>query len=317
MNKIAVFKGIGLHSGRLCICRVIQNNTPAPHPGIFFKLQDHPNAPLVPALHTSVTSTNYSTTLHCLKNPNASVSTVEHLLSAMYMCNIYDAIVEVEGPEIPILDGSSLEFIESFRNVGMIRPSNVSSASNVSSVSNVSNVSNAAASNFPFLKVCQPINVRLENETTGWFLPHVNIATNTTNQTPRLTLSIDVDFTHRKLPRRIISASSTDFDFIDQVASARTFTFKEDYDALVKAGLVGGGSMDNAVLYENGAPLNTNGLRIEHEHAWHKMLDCVGDLMLAGYPIDGHYHAVKPGHTLNVAMVKELMSNETNYEICY
>ena len=85
---------------------------------------------------------------------------------------------------------------------------------------------------------------------------------------------------------------------------------------LVAAGLAAGGSLDNAVLFDDrGVPMNEEGLRMEYEYAWHKLLDCVGDLTLAGLPIDGHYYAVKPGHGLNVSVLRKLMAMEENYEI--
>jgi UDP-3-O-[3-hydroxymyristoyl] N-acetylglucosamine deacetylase len=281
------FVGVGLHSGKLCRCTVKTSRTF--QDGVVFKLLDHKGVCL-PANWKKVHSTNHATTL---SSQGASVSTVEHLLAALQMLRMHNVVIEVEGPEIPILDGSSMEFIRGLRD---------------------SNMANQPDVPRRILRVLRPVHVQHENGAHARLLPP--------RQTPQrqqlqqqLQLTVDVDFTHRGLRRCVVSANMYDDDFIERVASARTFTFKEDYDQLVKAGLAGGGSMDNAVLYDDGLPINQGGLRVEHEHAWHKLLDCVGDLSLVGMSIDGHYHAKKPGHGLNVKMVEELMSQDANFHI--
>jgi UDP-3-O-[3-hydroxymyristoyl] N-acetylglucosamine deacetylase len=289
MMRQVVFKGIGLHSGckAQAVVKLAEIGT-----GIVFVLVDHGRVH-VPALWTSVASTSYCTTLKSRDIQTAQVSTVEHLLAAMQICNIDDAVIEVFGPEIPILDGSSIEFIQGFQDNGMVRSRTT------------------AGHERSFIRIIQPIHTSLGNGTMGWLLPRAN-------EVPHLSLSVDVDFSHKLLPRRIVSGAINDEDFINQVAVARTFTFKDDYDMLLKDGLAGGGSMDNAVLYdESGLPMNPSGLRVEYEHAWHKMLDCVGDLTLAGLPIDGHYHAVKPGHGLNISMIQSMMKNKDKVQIVH
>ena len=316
--RTAVFTGIGLHSGKSTRIKVIVSDV-LQH-GIVFELLNHGRA-RVPARWNFVSSTNHCTTLRHDTIPTATVSTVEHLLAAMSMCNIQNALVEVEGPEIPILDGSSIEFIRGFRDNGMVGNRSLSSGSAGSAGS-----ASSAGSSSSFIRVRKPVHQTLENGTMAWLLPHASVHDSCTEEvvygggaessfSPRLSLSVDVDFSTRKLARRIVAGSLKDDDFIHQVASARTFTFKEDYDMLIKSGLAGGGSLDNAVLFHNGQPLNDHGLRHPYEYAWHKMLDCVGDLTLAGMPIHGHYHAVKPGHGLNVSMIQELMSTDGNYDI--
>ena len=220
------------------------------------------------------------------------------------MCHIHDAVIEVEGPEIPILDGSSLPFVQGLRANGLSKER----------VHEKGDLLDPPPHSF--IRVLQPVQATLGGQgTVGWLLPPPT-NTGTVQRRPHLSLAVDVDFSQKSLPRRVVSGALHDATFIDQVAAARTFTFEEEYDALVKAGLVGGGSMENAILYDaQGVPMNESGLRMKDEHAWHKMLDCVGDLTLAGWPIDGHYYAIKPGHGLNVRMVQSLMEDENNHAI--
>jgi UDP-3-O-[3-hydroxymyristoyl] N-acetylglucosamine deacetylase len=299
--KQALFRGVGLHSGRNASATVKLATAGS---GITFELLDHGRAQ-IPALWTSVSSTNHCTTLaDDVHRPVATVSTVEHLLAALHMCHIHDAVVEVEGPEIPILDGSSLPFVQGLRENGLSKERTHEKGDLLDPPP------------YSFIRVLQPVQASLGRQgTVGWLLPPPT-NTGTVQRRPQLSLSVDVDFSHKSLPRRVVSGALHDSTFIEQVAAARTFTFEEEYDVLVKAGLVGGGSMENAILYDaQGVPMNEHGLRMKDEHAWHKMLDCVGDLTLAGLPIDGHYHAIKPGHGLNVRLVQHLMEDVNNHAI--
>ena len=127
-----------------------------------------------------------------------------------------------------------------------------------------------------------------------------------------LTLSADVDFSERGLPRSTVETSID--QFAKDIAASRTFTFEQDIDQLWRAGLAKGGSLDCALFFDDaGAPVNSGGLRFPDEWARHKLLDCIGDLALAGRPLHAHYHGVRPGHSLNVALVEELLSCEENY----
>ena len=247
------------------------------------------------------------------------MATVEHLLAAVSACRLDDLIIDIDGPEVPILDGSSQEFVDAFGRCGAASEG----------------LDAPARDSRPrfrrYLDVKQPVCVSApDNRREAWLLPKSSNMMSQTDleslgaqaaqawrahkNTFGLTLSADVDFSERGLHRCAVETSVE--RFVEEVASARTFTFQQDIQQLWGAGLAKGGSLDCALFFNDaGVPLNDGGLRFPDEWARHKLLDCVGDLALAGHPLHAHYHGVRPGHALNVELLKELMSNEENYAV--
>jgi UDP-3-O-[3-hydroxymyristoyl] N-acetylglucosamine deacetylase len=310
LARTVTLSGVGLHSGDACAVHV---RSGAPGSGVVFRTA---SGDVVRATVDAVASTDFATTL--VAPDGGSVATVEHLLAAVSACRLDDLRVDVDGPEIPILDGSSREFIEAFERCGLMPA--------------CKDAQKSRHSCRRYIDVKRPVHVATADETReAWLLPKPPHAVFTAALAPGssaadqlalawqhcdtvfgLTLSADVDFSDRGLQRCTVETSVD--RFVEDVAAARTFTFQQDIAQLWDAGLAKGGSLDCAVFFDDaGEPLNPGGLRFPDEWARHKLLDCIGDLALAGHPLHAHYHGVRPGHALNVALVKELLSSEENY----
>lgn len=317
LARAAVLTGTGLHSG-VKDCSVRVSSLPQGS-GVVFETEQGVR---IKATVDAVQSTAYSTTLMAPRKPDIRVSTVEHLLAAMSACRLDDALVEVTGPEIPILDGSSNSFIRAFERSGL------------SSTSTYSESPNSVGSCRRYIEVKRPVHVcASDTRSEAWLLPKsccssteigsVSLLSNRIqmldkerisgfSNTYGLSLSAVVDFSERGLQK--CSVETCIDMFAEDIAPARTFTFEQDIEELWSSGLAKGGSMECALFFDKfGRPVNPEGMRFPDEWARHKLLDCIGDLALAGYPLHGHYHGIRPGHTMNVALVKELMSCADNY----
>ena len=341
----AQFRGVGLHTGATaCAARVL----PMPAgSGIIFELM--PSAAhegqgdsargdrvavvaashraktrRIPAAVAYVAATNHATTLAAPDDPTVRLSTVEHLLAALSASSVDNALVQVTGPEVPILDGSSAPFMAEFQRCGLAPAVPIPSSSSSSS-------SSPAVAQREVLRIRRPVSVSdAAGRSRAWLLPCSTSSSSSSASSipPTLSLSADVDFSARGLPRTVIATRLP--DFARDLAACRTFAFHSDVARMRAAGLAGGGSLDNAVVFDDTsgrasatttnttafpAPLNPGGLRRPDEWARHKLLDAVGDLVLAGRPIWGHYHGVRPGHAVNVRLVRKLLSDDANYEI--
>lgn len=308
LSRKIIFNGIGLHSGFLN-CKISIFPQP-PNSGISFIS----NGIKIPATVDSVVSTKLSTTISSKKNPNTKISTIEHLMAAFSATKIDNALVEVNGPEIPILDGSSIEFVDSILKNGISEQIDKNKC-------------------FPkyFLKIETPVHASLnDNDSEAWLFPtkcdknkfikNYNINYDENNNQNSIenikfdfTLSGNIDFSENNLPQKHIKTSVSKFH---EIAGARTFAFEKDIEFMRKHGLAKGGSLSNAVVFDNkGNALNKEKLRFKDEWAKHKLLDCIGDLYLCGKPIIGHYHGNKPGHELNIKLVRKLLSDKNNFSI--
>ena len=268
------FDGTGLHTGE--VSRVIVR--PAqPNSGLLFRsMRAGTENSLIEARWYNVVDTDLSTVL---ANPaGASVATVEHLLSALRGCGVDNALIDVDGPEIPILDGSALPFVQSIRRAGVV----------------------AQAVSRWAIRVATPISVR-RGDSEAILLP---------DREPRIT--IDIDFSADIIGKQRISLSLDECSYA-HVAPARTFGFAEQLDELRARGKIRGGDLDNAVVIRDGRVMNTEGLRFADEFVRHKALDCVGDLTLAGYRIMGHLYAYKPGHGLVQALLRKLFAQHRGW----
>jgi UDP-3-0-acyl N-acetylglucosamine deacetylase len=270
-------KGSGLHTG----ARVALTLRPAPvDTGVMFYRSDLPNAPALPALAHQVGDTRLST---LLRDGEASISTVEHLMSALAGLGIDNVYIDVSGPEIPIMDGSAGPFIYLLQLAGIVEQDAPKK----------------------FIRVVNAVEVS-DGEKWARFTPYDGFR-----------LDFTIDFTH---PAFAPENSRVVMDFgenayIRDIARARTFGFMQDVEAMRSVGLAIGGSLHNAVVLDESTVLNHGGLRYENEPAKHKVLDAIGDLYLLGHPVVGQYTAYKSGHALNNALARALLERKEAYEM--
>jgi len=267
--------GIGLHSGlgaKLLMEQASEDN------GIKFIRTDKNNNNIIEAVWSNVTATNLSTTIS--NNNQVSVSTIEHLMSALSGLHIDNLNVYINGPEVPIMDGSSKQFVELIENNGI----------------------KAQNKKRKILKIKKEINVSNKNGCAK-LIPNSEFS-----------IDFEIDF-----PSSIVSKQSCQLQLINgnyktDIASARTFGFEKDVEYLRSNGLALGGSLENAVVVGDDKILNKEGLRFKDEFVRHKMLDSIGDLYLAGAPIEGYFFGKKSGHYLNIQLLRKLFSDNSNFE---
>jgi UDP-3-O-[3-hydroxymyristoyl] N-acetylglucosamine deacetylase len=258
-------EGVGLHSGHPV--RAHFRPAPAGHGLVFIRL-DHPDTP-IPARLESASTFDYATTL---SSDGVSIGTVEHVLSAAVGEGLDNCRIEIEGPEVPILDGSALPFVRLFHAAGFERQS---------------------ASVWP-LSVRRPIEVSRGDRS-------VSIRPDG----PGLTISYEIDFPHPVVGRQDLTVSIRPEEYSARIAPARTFGFIKDVEALRARGLARGGSLHNAVVLDDHG-VASGPLRFRDEFVRHKVLDLVGDLALVGRPVQGHIHARKAGHALHIEFARAL-----------
>ena len=265
LAKVAKFKGVGVHKGEEAVLHVF----PAPvNCGYLLKRSDL-NSSMVPMLAGRVASTHMATTMG---GEGFTVSTVEHALAAANALELDNLIFEVDGPELPILDGSSKEFIDGFERAGLLtqqQPKN-------------------------YIVVKEKIEFS-DGEKLASIEPYMGFK-----------IQADIDFSHPAIGSQSMNLEITPFNFKTQISSARTFGFMKDVEALRKNGLALGGSMDNAILLDEEKVLNPKGLRFKDEFVRHKILDAVGDIATLGQPIRGFLKLHKAGHDLINKLVLHL-----------
>ena len=266
-----VFVGIGLHSGVRATMRI--RPAGADH-GISLVRRDLPrNEGKFTPDWQYVVDTTLSTTLG--NDFGHTVATVEHLLSALSGIGVDNAIIELDGPEVPIMDGSALPFVEVITNVG-IRTLDVPSE---------------------VIQVRRPVRLQ-QGASWAELLP---------DNTQRITISIDFNMQDIGLQTFCLEVSPASYQH--EIAPARTFGFAEQVMHLRQQGLALGGSIKNAILLHEGRVKNQEGLRFHDEFVRHKVLDVIGDLSLTGIPIIGHYRGNRPGHRLNAELLNLLMQD--------
>jgi UDP-3-O-[3-hydroxymyristoyl] N-acetylglucosamine deacetylase len=262
--------GIGLHSGK----KVRLTIKPAPpDSGIRFIRKDLPGRRVIKASFENVVDTNMSTSIG---SNGTRVSTIEHLMAAFFGFGVDNALVEIDGPEVPIMDGSSAPFILLLKSAG-VREQKKSKE---------------------FIVIKKTLKIQ-EGNRSIWVKP-----------SKELKISFTVDFPHPLIKKQKYELCFSGNDFIREISRARTFGFLQDIKALRDAGLAKGGSLDNAIVIDGFRVLNEDGLRYKDEFVRHKILDFIGDLAIIGPPIIGHFHVQKSGHSLNQAMLKKLAASE-------
>jgi UDP-3-O-[3-hydroxymyristoyl] N-acetylglucosamine deacetylase len=269
--------GVGLHGGQ----RVHLSLQPAPaDTGIVFRRTDLGID--IPASARLVTDTRLCTQITHPDHPQAYVRTVEHVMAALAGLGIDNAIVALDGPEVPVLDGSSAPFVFLIDCAGR---ETQSAARQV-------------------IEILRPVRVSL-GEATAELRPGAAC----------LDLSMSIDFEAAAIGRQALSLSLTEQGFRHTLASARTFAMLAEIEALQASGLARGGSLDNAVVVDGARVLNPGGLRARDEFVRHKMLDAVGDLAMAGAPIHGRFVANRTGHALNNRLVRALLADERAWRL--
>ncbi|MBI3992393.1 MAG: UDP-3-O-acyl-N-acetylglucosamine deacetylase [Candidatus Lambdaproteobacteria bacterium] len=268
--------GIGLHSGKEARLRILP--APANH-GVVFRTRKLLRWVDIPARTPYVTRTTLSTSLGYA---GSEVCTVEHLMAALAGLEIDNAIIELAGTEIPVMDGSAMPFVERLRAVGV-------------------KVLPALRS---YLRILQPIAVTDEDRSAGLVPADRSIFTFT------------IDYPHPAIGHQQLSLELTPQTFVEEVAASRTFGFEEELQALQANGLARGAGLDNAVgLGRDGAILNPEGLRFPDEFVRHKILDAMGDLYLAGMPLLGEYRGVKSGHALHLKLLQALVRHHDCWDV--
>lgn len=275
-EKLA-FSGTGLHSGRVIGVEVI----PAlANSGISFVRKDVPGSAPIRALSDNVVATENSTTIG---SGGVTVSTVEHLLAAFFVMGVDNAVVILDGPEVPIMDGSSTQFVSMIRRAGV----------------------RALPAERRRIVVKRAVKVAHEGKQVE-LLP---------SDDDGLTIEYAMDFKERYLLRQAFSARYCADAFADGVLDARTFVSRGDIDALKAKGLAKGGSLDNALVLGEEGVLNDGGFRYDDECVRHKVLDLIGDLALAGAPISGRVVVSNGGHAMNCGLVRQLLANPSCWEL--
>ncbi len=272
-EEVAV-RGQGLHTGR----EINMKLSPAPRDtGIVFIRTDKRNIRMKASV-TSVTGTTFATTL---SSEGVKVGTVEHLLAAFAGLNIDNAYVELDGPEVPIIDGSSLPFVSKIIEAGIAKQAKTISC----------------------IRILEPVVV-IEGACQIAVTPF---------EGTRITYRLF--HTHPAFGEQKMGIDITTMNFINEIAPARTFGFLRDVEMLRSRGLARGGSLDNAIVLGDKEVLNGNKLRFKDEFVRHKILDAVGDLSLIGLPIYGHIIANKSGHTLHVKLLRKILLCRDSWDI--
>ena len=235
---------------------------------------------LLEARRGNVTQTSLSTTLGDASG--ASVCTVEHLLAALSGLRIDNVVIEIDGPETPIMDGSAIDFVRAIDSVGVAQQARLRR----------------------YLKIVKPVRVDHDGGFAE-FLPAEN----------GFRLDVEIDFKSPAIGRQRRVFDLDPATFRREIARARTFGFLSDVQALWQAGYALGSSLENSVAIDGDAILNPEGLRYADEFVRHKALDAVGDLSLAGAPIIGLYRTYRPGHKLNALALEALFDHRSAYEL--
>ena len=269
LKRSATIVGVGVHGGQPA--RLVIRPAP-PGAGIDFFRTDRAGATIA-ARFDAVTRTDHSTVLGDPRRDG--VATVEHVMAALRGLGVDDALVEVEGPETPIGDGSAAPFVEAILDAGLV----------------------ASDSPRRFIKVLRTLRYEDGAGFAEW-----------SPADDGFHLDVSIDFAHPLIGRQRLALCVTPESFARGLARARTFGFLKDLERLTAAGLALGASLDNCIALDEARALNPGGLRFADEFVRHKALDALGDLALAGAPILGRYRAHLPGHSLNNRALRALMS---------
>ncbi|HBH60983.1 MAG TPA: UDP-3-O-[3-hydroxymyristoyl] N-acetylglucosamine deacetylase [Nitrospiraceae bacterium] len=266
--------GQGLHSGRNISMRL----RPAPsNTGVVFIRTDKGNVRIKASVST-VSDTTFATTL---TSEGVRIGTVEHLLAALAGLNVDNVYVEINGPEVPIMDGSAYAFVSRIMECGIAKQEKAIS----------------------YIKILAPIVV-MEGHSQIAITPY---------EGTRITYRLF--YTHPAFGEQKMGIDISTTTFLNELAPARTFGFLRDVEMLKSRGLAQGGSLDNAIVLGESEVINSNMLRFKDEFVRHKILDAIGDLSLIGLPIYGHIIANKSGHTLHIKLLRKILLLRDSWKI--
>lgn len=275
ISKKATVTGIGLHSGKKVTLTLYPANADF---GIQFKRIDLENSQKIRANALSVSATENATTIG---KDNNAVHTVEHLLAVFYGLGINNVYCEIDGPEIPIMDGSGASFVFLLNETGII------------------NLDKSKK----FIVILEPVKIELEDK---W--AQIEPAS-------KLIIDSTIIFAHPRIKKQREIFEFSCENFIKEISRARTFGMLRDVDMLKRKGLAKGGSLDNAIVLDDYQVINHEGLRFNNEFVRHKILDTLGDISLLGHEIAGKITTYKSGHNLHNLLCRKLLSTPTAYEI--
>lgn len=264
-------EGVGLHSGKPVNLKLL----PAPaDSGFIFCRTDAPAGQReIRASYAKVSDTRLGTTIR--NRHGISVATIEHLMAALWGCGLDNLRIEIDGPEVPVMDGSSEPFVRLIEAAGVV------------------------AQNAPrrFIRVHKPVEVT-DGEAAMLLLPST-----------RFSVNLSISFDHPAIGHQEMMTEMDETRFREDVSDARTFGFAHEVEQLRQMGLARGGSLENAVVIGDDGVLNREGLRYGDEFVRHKVLDCIGDLFLAGVRMLAHVEATRTGHTLNNRVLHALFAD--------
>lgn len=268
--------GVGLHSGAETVLRILPAETGV---GLVFRrvdVTDRDN--MVPARWNAVVDTRLCTVV--ANKAGVSVGTIEHLMAALSACGVDNAVLELDAPEVPIMDGSAAPFVEAIQEAGL----------------------KAQTAPRRAIKILREVSV-VDGDKIVTLKPGIGSR-----------FQAGIDFSHPSIGQQSFAIELFSGDFESKISDARTFGFAHEAKALRAMGLALGGSMDNAIVLDEKTIMNPEGLRHHDEFARHKVLDAVGDIYIAGGPLIGHYEALKPGHNMNNRILHQLFSDAGNWE---
>lgn len=278
-----VFSGMGLHSGERV--RLTLRPTPA-DVGVVFRRIDLPEGEsgdenLITLSPDAVVDTRLGTTIG--NRHGARVQTVEHLLAAIVGVGLDNVLVDVEGPELPAMDGSAAPFARVLARAEF----------------------DLLAAPRRVIRVVKPVEIEVDGKRARF------------EPAPRCEVDVEIAFDDPAIGRQraVFAVEPASDRFLQDLAPARTFAFLAEVDALREAGLARGGSLENCVVLDRGSVVNEDGLRFDDEFARHKALDALGDLAVAGRPLLGRYIAERPGHELNNKALRALMNDPTAWRL--
>ncbi len=273
----ALCAGVGVHTGERV--RLSIRPAPAGHGVVFVRTDVKHLDNRVPVSGEAVVATRLGTVI--ANADGVTVSTIEHLMAAMAALGVDNALVELDGPEVPIMDGSAAPFVSLLDRAGLRHQD----------------------APRRFIEILDTVQV-VEGDKRATLSP-----SNTTE------IAFEIDFDSRAIGRQRVDLELTGESFRKELSAARTFGFVHEVEALRAAGLARGGSLENAVVIEGDRVLNPGGLRFRDEFVRHKALDAVGDLYVLGCPIIGRFEGVKAGHGLNNAVVRALLARPEAWRV--
>jgi len=279
INESINLSGIGLHKGDLVNLTL---NPSKENSGIKFirdDIEGDISDRTIIANYKNVSDTNMCTTIENEKN--ISISTIEHLMAALSGSGIDNIEIHLDGPEVPIMDGSSKQFIATIEAAGIKKLSKKRS----------------------YLRILKEVKV-----SDGEKECSLGVSDNSE-------FFASIDFSDKVIGKQECSINMEKFSFKENISNARTFGFMKDVEALRRSGLGLGGSLDNCIIIENNEVINSEGLRYKNEFVIHKVLDAIGDIFTSGFRIQGSYKGYLCGHHMNNLLLKELFKNEDSYEV--